>query len=65
MNDTPLILALRDGRKLTVSTARCGSCDNEWYVPGPSEEFFPKYCCYCGIHFIRRIDTICDVNKDS
>ncbi len=53
----PLQIALSNGRTVGVSLCRCGHCNNEWYVPSSSEEFFPVYCCYCGIKFVRREDN--------
>lgn len=29
----------------------CSECDNTFYVNSRSEEFRPKFCCYCGVEF--------------
>ena len=51
-----LRLAMINGRELAVSTCVCAECGNEWWVPAASEEFLPRFCCYCGIEFLERTE---------
>ena len=55
-DESPLRIALHNGRDVVVSTCRCGRCKNEWYVPNHND-FTPKFCPYCGLQFITMIET--------
>ncbi len=50
-DESPLRVALRNGRETGVSLCRCGDCQNEWYVPNHND-FTPKFCPYCGLKFL-------------
>ena len=47
----PVTAVLKDGRKIPISTCECARCENQWFVPAWSDEFFPGWCCYCGMRF--------------
>lgn len=50
-DESPLVIAVKDGRKVVVSLCSCGRCRNEWYVPNHND-FTPKFCPYCGLKFV-------------
>ncbi len=50
----PINAVLNSGRTVPCNSCDCGSCGNEWFVPGYSLEWAPRYCPYCGIKFNRR-----------
>lgn len=54
--DSPLTLFLQNGRQLPVHQCDCGNCRNEWYVPGISDDWKPRFCPFCGIEF-KRMET--------
>lgn len=33
----------------SLQPSHCGECDNVFFVQGTTAEFYPNYCCYCGI----------------
>ena len=52
MTDGTLHAVLNDGRSIPCSTCNCGSCNNEFFIAALSREWMPKFCPYCGIHFV-------------
>jgi hypothetical protein len=50
-DESPLEIALNNGRTVGVSLCDCGRCRNEWYVPNHAD-FTPKFCPYCGLKFV-------------
>ena len=41
-----------EGRSLSLDMTICEKCLNVfWFEPGPSPEFLPACCCFCGIPF--------------
>ena len=43
-----------------VIPCRCARCDEVWWVRSASggasdREFWPRFCCYCGLRFISTV----------
>lgn len=39
-----------------IFMCKCANCDNEFAVPGTSNEYIPNFCPYCGKPFGDSVD---------
>ena len=46
-----------EANKPNLFRFKCIECDNVFMTPNHSKEFYPNYCCYCGMKINRYIES--------
>lgn len=50
-DDTPVLNNISEGKNVPCMPCKCLDCGSEFFVPGYSIEWTPRFCPVCGIEF--------------